>query len=151
MAAECETPVLNAFSSFQPSAKPQRLRAVVVDDSREYLDVTCALLQLEDVIDVVGRAENGADAIHAVAHLQPDLLIMDVQMPLVNGLSAATFVSVEFPSTKIILISSDDSLPLRDICEVCGAHAFIPKGRFRQEFMLTLRAIFQESRATQRP
>jgi DNA-binding NarL/FixJ family response regulator len=68
---------------------------------------------------------------------------MDVQMPLVSGLSAATFVSIEFPATKIILMSSDDSLPLREICELCGAHAFLPKGSFQQEFMPILRAVFQ--------
>ena len=140
MAIGCEVPLANAFLL----NAPRRLRTVVVDDSRDYLDVACALFEIEDVIDVVGRAENGADAIQAVAHLQPDLLVMDVHMPLISGLSAATFVSVEFPGIKIILMSSDDSLPLRDICELCGAHAFIPKSGFPQDFMPTVHSLFQE-------
>src|SRR5512140_589979 len=94
--------------------KQGRIRAVVVDDSPSYLEVVCAMLEVDDVVDVVARASNGADAIPAVANLRPDLLLMDVDMPLIDGLSAAAFVSVQFPSTKIVLMSAEDSPELRD-------------------------------------
>jgi two-component system, NarL family, nitrate/nitrite response regulator NarL len=118
--------------------KQGRIRAVVVDDSPSYLEVVCAMLEVDDVVDVVARASNGADAIPAVANLRPDLLLMDVDMPLVDGLSAAAFVSVQFPSTKIVLMSAEDSPELRDACAACGAIAFIYKAHFRDEFIQAL-------------
>ena len=129
------------------SPEPQRLRAVVVDDSPGYMEVICALLEMEDSVEIAGRANNGADAIQAIAHLQPDLLIMDVQMPLVNGLAAALFLSEYFPMTKIVLMSADDSPQLRTACLASGARAFIYKAKFRELFRHTLRAVFEESSA----
>jgi DNA-binding NarL/FixJ family response regulator len=127
-----------------------RIRVVVVDDSPAYLEVICALLELADVVDVVGRANNGAEAISAVAKLQPDLLLMDIQMPLVNGPSAAAFLSVVFPRTKIVLMSAEDPEAFPEVCEACGAQAFIHKAEFRREFMNTLGALFEQHRGWKR-
>ena len=123
-------------------ASPQsKIRAVIVDDSPNFIQVICALMELDDAVDVVGRASDGAEAIQVVAHLQPDLLVMDVQMPLLDGLVAASFLWQQF-GTAIILMSADDSPRLREECLASGAVAFIYKPNFRKEFIPALREIF---------
>jgi CheY-like chemotaxis protein len=124
-----------------PHLESHKLRAVVVDDSPNFIQVICALMELDEAVDVVGRATNGADAIQAVAHLQPDLVVMDVQMPLLDGLVAASFLWQQF-GTAIILMSGDESSQLREECLASGAVAFIYKPNFREEFMPALREIF---------
>src|SRR5438552_4154639 len=70
------------------TAVAEPLRVVVVDDSVEFLEVVSGLVELEDSIEVVGKATDGTEAIHAVAELSPDLVLMDVNMPYMNGLTA---------------------------------------------------------------
>lgn len=108
------------------------VRVLVVDDSPQFLEVVCVLLELEDRVDVVGRANDGAEAIRAVAALRPDLVLMDVQMPTMNGITAALIISTCFPSTKVVLMSADESPELREQSRRCGARAFLEKRSFRK-------------------
>ena len=111
-----------------------RLRTVVVDDSETFLEVVCALLECDDNVDVVGRGHDGEEAVEMVAKLRPDLLVMDIDMPYLDGLSAALVISTHFPSTLIVLMSAEDSRELRADCQACGAAAFVQKSRLRQDF-----------------
>jgi len=137
-------------NTFEIAAQP-RLRVVVADDSADYLEVVCAMLELEDEIDVVGRANNGVEAVQATARLEPDLLLMDVQMPLMNGLAAASVVFVGFPLTSTVLMSAEDSPQLRAACLASGARAFIHKPHFRQDLAGVLRNLFEDHSASESP
>jgi two-component system, NarL family, response regulator DesR len=128
------------------SGRP-KLRAVIADDSRSYMEVICTLIELDDIVEVVGRACDGAEAIEATAHLQPDLLIMDVEMPFIDGVTAASFLSQHFPLIRIVLMSADDSAELREDCVAAGAHAFIHKPDFREDCAAVLCAICDSTRA----
>jgi CheY-like chemotaxis protein len=120
-----------------------KVRALVVDDSSDYLEVICAVLEMDDSVDVVGRASNGAEAIRAISYLQPDLVLMDVQMPVVDGLAAASFISKHHETVAIVLMSAEDSLFRRTECFVSGARAFIAKTKFRKEFRRVLHWLFE--------
>jgi DNA-binding NarL/FixJ family response regulator len=122
-------------------AQRQKLRTLLVDDSAEYLTAVCAVLERDGTIDVIGAAGNGIEAIKAVADLQPDLVIMDVQMPQMDGLIAASVLSRHFPATKIVLISAEDSHQLRLASRAAGADAFLAKSRFKQDLASVLQAI----------
>ena len=126
---------------FRLSPEPPRLRTVVIDDSAMFLEVACALLERDDELDVVARGRNGREAVDIVAKLSPDLVVMDIDMPQLDGLTAALIISCSFPSTRIILMSAEDSYELRADCMACGAEAFVHKPRFRQEFPLCLETI----------
>ncbi|HVH85272.1 MAG TPA: response regulator [Terriglobales bacterium] len=119
----------------------QRLRTVVIDDSATFLEVVCALMERDDELDIVARGRDGIEAIELVAKLNPDLVVMDVDMPRLDGLNAAFIISSRFPSTQIVLMSAEDSGELRADCMACGAMAFVHKPRFRQEFPLCLEII----------
>src|SRR5205823_2257561 len=117
------------------------LRVVVVDDSVEFLEVVSGLVELEDSVEVVGRATDGTEAIHAVAELAPDLVLMDVNMPYMNGLTAALLIVQHFPGVKVILMSGDGSLQMRIACQSSGAQAFIYKPKFRSQFFEALEKV----------
>ncbi len=112
----------------------KRLRTIVADDSSTFLEVICALLELDGQVDVVARARDGIDAIEAVAKLRPDLVLMDIEMPSLDGLDAALIISSRLPSTRIVLMSADESPEIRADAQACGAKGFIHKPRFREEF-----------------
>ena len=110
------------------------IRALVVDDSPDVLEVICALLQFEDNLEIVGRATNGSEALEAVGCLQPDLVVMDMQMPRMDGLTAARLIHVAFPEIAIVLMSADPSYFDRNEILASGAEAFIDKLEFGRVF-----------------
>jgi CheY-like chemotaxis protein len=113
---------------------PRRIRTVVVDDSVTFLQVACELLDLDPLIDLIARAGKGGEAIETVMKLQPDLVLMDVHMPYLDGLTLSWFFTHRFPSARIVLMSTDESPELREACEAAGAFDFVHKENFREEF-----------------
>ena len=113
---------------------PARPRVVVVDNSPELLDVVCAVLQSQYEAEVVGQAADGGEALHVVAMLRPDLVIMDVHMPKVDGFVAASMISRRYPGTAVVLMSGDETPELRAQAERCGAQGFVFKPNLAREF-----------------
>lgn len=103
------------------------LRMIVVDDSPELLEVVCALLEQNEDVEIIGRGSDGSEALGLVSAMEPDLVLMDVQMPHVDGIAAAALITMHFPRTTVVLMSGSDSPELRSHCIACGAHAFIHK------------------------
>jgi DNA-binding NarL/FixJ family response regulator len=128
-----------------------RIKTLIVDDSPMFLEVVQEVLEFEPLVDVVGRASDGLEAIELVARLQPELVVMDVCMTRVDGIAAASVISSLCPATKIILMSSEDSPEFRLSCLRAGAAAFIPKGRFVPEFAEALNRICIETKAADGP
>ena len=112
----------------------ERLRLIVADDSPEFMEVVCALLELDHQIDVVARVGDGGEAIEAVAKLRPDAVLMDVDMPILDGLTATMVISAQFPGTRIVLMSAFESPELRAEAQACGALGLVDKTMFREEF-----------------
>jgi DNA-binding NarL/FixJ family response regulator len=113
---------------------PSRIRTVVVDDSPAFLQAACELLELDPAIDVVARAGKSGEAIETVMKTKPDMVLMDLNMPYLDGLTLAWFFTHRFPSTRVVLMSMDESPELRKACEEAGAFDFVHKQNFRQEF-----------------
>jgi CheY-like chemotaxis protein len=127
--------------------EPKRIRTVVVDDSPTFLEVTCELLELDPLIDVVARAGKGGEAIETVLKLQPELVLMDVNMPYLDGLTLAWFFNRRFPLARVVLMSTDNTPELLEACEDAGAFDFVHKENFRQEFGLVIQRLCNYSKA----
>lgn len=119
----------------------RRIRTVVVDDSETFLQVVCELLELDPLVDLVARADKGGEAIETVMKLKPDLVLMDVHMPYLDGLTLAWFFKQRFPSARVVLMSTDNTPDLRAACEDSGALDFVHKENFRHEFRAVLRRV----------
>lgn len=127
--------------------RPTPIRVLVVDDSHDFLEVVCGLLECEDNIEVVGTAEDGSGAIQAAAELHPDLVLMDIQMPYMNGLDTALLLSQHFPDTKVILMSAEESLQTRVACQSSGAKAFVYKPNLRTQFFAAIDKLYEYTKA----
>lgn len=142
--------------AFAGSSAPQdavnlcsrQIRILVVDDSPDFLEVVCSLLGLEDFIETVGTAKDGSGAIQAVSDLHPELVLMDVQMPYMNGQTTALLLSQHFPEVKVILMSADESLQTRIACRSSGARAFVYKPAFRTQFFTALEKAYNPMATT---
>jgi DNA-binding NarL/FixJ family response regulator len=103
------------------------VRVLVVDDSETAQEAVFALMELEPLIELVGRANDGVEAIEAVANLNPDLVIMAVDMPYLDGLQTSLILARYYPDVLIALMSSHDNPKIREQGRWHGADAFIPK------------------------
>ena len=119
-----------------------RIRALVADDSDSVQQTVCDLMEIEPVIDVIGRAGDGLETIEAVAALQPDLVIMEVHLPYLDGLETSALIARHYPDVQIVLMSCDDSPKTREQGRLHGAHAFIPKGELIQGMQQVLSELF---------
>jgi pilus assembly protein CpaE len=102
-------------------------RVVVIDDSEDFRVIICELLNMLFDVEIVGVGSNGFEALELTALSAPDLLIMDVNMPVLDGISAAALIRNYFPTTTILLMSGDDSPEMRERCIQAGANAFTAK------------------------
>jgi CheY-like chemotaxis protein len=113
---------------------PTRIRALVADDSPGFRTVIGELLKIEDWIEVVARVSDGQEAIEAVTVLLPDLVLIDVGLAKLDGITTASILSHRFPSLNVVLMSDKHSSRLRATCQASGAKYFIHKPKFNEEF-----------------
>ena len=113
--------------SANPTADPiPRRRVLVVDDNSDFRYLTRLTLESEDC-DVVGEASNGAEALTVAEELRPDAVVIDLHMPLMDGLEATRRLRFRFPDMTIVLFSgSEDPMVLRQI-SAAGADATVDK------------------------
>ena len=84
----------------------KRITVLLADDHAPMRKALKKILQLEADLEVVGEAKNGQQAVAMVETLRPDLVLMDVTMPLLNGLQATWQILKAFPATKVLMLSS---------------------------------------------
>jgi pilus assembly protein CpaE len=103
------------------------LRILLVDDSAETREYLRKLLQFESHIEVVGVAGNGRDAVNLALEVKPDLILMDINMPVMDGISAAEIIFREMPSVRVVMMSVQSEMGyLRRAMQV-GAREFLIK------------------------
>lgn len=85
------------------------IRIVIVDDHQVVLDGFIARLEIEPEIEVVGTASNGLEALDAVRQHKPDVVLMDISMPIMNGIEATRLIKEEFPESKVLMLTMHDN------------------------------------------
>lgn len=119
----------------------KKIRVLVVDDHTLMRDGIRALLALAADIDVVGEAANGKDAIAEVGRLAPDVVLMDMAMPVMTGLEATRRIRREFPGSRVLALTQyDDSEYVIPLIEA-GARGFISKMAAFSELSSAIHAV----------
>lgn len=101
-------------------------RVLIVDDHATFRATARRLLEAEG-FDVVGEAEDGASALEAVAQLRPEIVLLDVQLPDMDGFEVSRRLCANGSSPQIVLTSSRDASEFGDLVRGCGSRGFIPK------------------------
>lgn len=102
-------------------------RIVIVDDSRSYRSALCSILQKQTNLKVVAEAENGQTGIQAVEKHRPDVVLMDISMPVMNGIDATCIITAEFPDAKVIVLTMHNDPIYADRARKVGAFLFLSK------------------------
>ena len=120
------------------------LRVVLVEDHTLMRAGIRALLQALPDVDVVGEADNGPDAIELVSTTRPDLILLDITLPAMNGLEVAERVAKEFAPTRTIILSMHtDAVYVRKALQA-GASGYIVKDAGVQELEAAIRAVMRD-------
>jgi DNA-binding NarL/FixJ family response regulator len=113
----------------------QATRILIADDEHRIRKCLRTLLTMEEGLEVVGEAQDGTEVVKLAMHLHPDLVLMDVRMPLMDGAEATRVIKQQNPGCKIVAVSVFES-EQRSALEA-GADAFLLKdcghGRMVQE------------------
>ncbi|MFK3983520.1 response regulator [Micromonospora sp. NPDC050397] len=116
------------------------LRVLVVDDQQIVREGLVALLGLLDGVTVVGDAGDGEQALRLVAELAPDVVLMDLRMPVLDGVAATARISGEFPGTAVLVLTTYADGESIDAALRAGARGYLTKDAGRVEIGNALRA-----------
>ena len=103
------------------------IRIAIADDHAELRLALRLLLSIFKDIEVICEASNGQEAVDCVKHLQPDVLVMDIQMPVLNGFEAAKQIVELSVPTRVILMSTNKGMIIAREAAAVGARGFVPK------------------------
>lgn len=101
---------------------------MVCDDQQAFRDVISLMLSVEPGIDVIGEARNGEEAVRVVSELQPDVALLDIAMPLLDGFEALPRIRAGSPGSLIVMLTGFTSTGMRERALAGGATSYIEKG-----------------------
>lgn len=129
------------------SAKEGRthLRILIVDDKEPVRRGIAGLIALEKDWEVCGEAENGMDAIQKAQQLRPDLVLLDISMPGLDGIKTARLLRRECPEIKILILSQHDPVQLLPRVLEAGAHGCVDKSRLGTDLLPSIKGFASSS------
>jgi DNA-binding NarL/FixJ family response regulator len=118
-----------------------KIKVLLIDDHAIMRDGIRAILSLHDDIDLVGEASEGQEAIEKTRELSPDVVIMDVAMPDMDGIEATRRIRKESPNVKIIMLTQYDNKEYVLSAIKAGAAGYVPKRALGSELVSAVRAV----------
>ena len=127
----------------QDEERDALVRVLVVDDQQLVRDGIVSLLRVQEGIAVVGTATNGREALEQALALRPDVILMDVRMPVMDGVEATTQILGQLPSCSILMLTTfDDDKYVRDALQA-GARGYLLKDLPPQDLARAVHAVSQ--------
>ena len=106
------------------------VRVLIVDDQEAFRSAARMVVELTDGFEVVGEATTGESGIELAEALRPDLVLMDINMPGIDGLETTRRITMSLPGAKVIIFSTYEPTEYETRSREAGAVAFIPKSDF---------------------
>jgi len=123
------------------------IRVLLVDDHALFRQGVASLLADERDFEVVGEAVDGQQALEMARELMPDVILMDVSMPVMDGLAATRRIKAEMPHVRIVVLTLSDGESARFEAIQCGASGYLPKMAEPRVLYDTLRRVVAEGEA----
>ncbi len=119
----------------------RKIKVLVVDDHTMVRNGICAVLALQKDVEVVAEAADGQDALEKVIRFVPNVVLMDIVMPVMSGIEATKQISRECPQTKVLILTQYDEEENMLAAKNAGAFGFIPKRAASSDLLVGIRAI----------
>lgn len=118
-----------------------KISLVIVDDHPLVLDGLTSRLERSNQIDVVGQASNGQEAIKVVEQVMPEVVLMDINMPIMNGIEAAEIFKEKFSSVKLLVLSMHDDREYVMNMARAGVKGYVLKSASADEMLMAIKAV----------
>lgn len=119
------------------------IKVLLADDHEIVRNGIKILLENETNIEVIGEASNGEEALHKSLLLNPDILILDIRMPVMNGIEAANALAKTASRTKVLILSMHDDAEYITKTVESGAHGYVLKDANKEEFIKAIKTIYE--------
>jgi|SRR5215469_10683149 len=116
------------------------LRILVVDDFAEWRVRVRSMLQARPEWKVIGEACDGLEAVQRTTELQPDIVLLDIGMPILNGIEAAKRIRQDSPSSRIIFVTQENDADIRSEALATGAERYLLKANAMEELLPAVEA-----------
>ena len=120
---------------------PPTIRVLIADDHRLFVEALNAILASEPEIEVVGRAGNGEEAVDQALALEPDVILMDIAMPGVDGVEATKLIREKHRSACILMLTGSNSRTDVARARNAGAAAYVTKDRIAAQLVDAIREL----------
>lgn len=116
-------------------------RILLVDDSPDFLRSATRFLTGDLQLVIIGQAASGHDALNEVSRLHPDLVLMDIAMPHMNGLEATRCIKARADAPRVVVLTNYDTIDYRAAATAAGADGFISKSEFSTQALPMIYAL----------
>jgi len=116
-------------------------RVLVIEDYEPFRRIVCSMLRRRPDFQVVGEASNGLEAVDKAKELTPDLILMDIGLPGLNGMEAARRIRTLFPACKIIFLTQESSVEIVEAALGLGARGYVVKIQAEKDLIPAMRAV----------
>lgn len=130
------------------ATKPSRfvVRVLVVDDFKPFRSFVCTTLRAKTEWQIVAEAADGLQAIQKAKELEPDLILLDIGLPTLNGIEAAERISTMLRDAKIIFVTQNNDPDLMSAALSNGAHGYVLKAHAKRELVPAVEAVLEGRR-----
>jgi DNA-binding NarL/FixJ family response regulator len=119
-------------------ATSRKIRVLIVDDDDNFRLSLTTLLETDDRLEVVAAAANGEQALRYALLFRPEIVTMDIEMPIVDGVEATKQILELLPNTRVILVSASGYADRADVAGQAGASAYVPKAGISDHLINTI-------------
>jgi DNA-binding NarL/FixJ family response regulator len=123
-----------------------RIRVLVVDDYEPWRHFGVSIIQKQPEFQIVGEAADGLDAVQKAEQLQPDLIVLDIGLPSLNGIEAARKIRELSPISKIIFVTENRSSEIAETALATGASAYVVKSEAASQLLPAIAAVIRGKR-----
>jgi two-component system nitrate/nitrite response regulator NarL len=119
----------------EAAAVSNKIRVLIADDHRLFAETLEALLTTEDRVDVVGWAGDGKEAVRLARKLQPDVILMDISMPVMDGFEATRRIRDHQKDACVLMLTGSNARTDVDLARKAGAAGYVTKDRIAAELI----------------
>lgn len=123
------------------------IKTIIADDHALFVNGLMMLLAQEPSIDLIGEASNGRDLLELLHIAAPDLVLLDINMPVINGIETARYIRQTNAEVKLIMLSTYDDDHLIERARQVGVNGYLLKNSSKEELMQTIRVIMNNQTA----